>query len=271
MKTFESIRVGDKAELTHTILQEDVEKFVELTGDDNKLHIDEDFAGTTPMKKPVVHGMLGASFISTIIGTKLPGDGALWFSQNLEFLLPVRVGDEITVVAEVIAKNARQKTIELNTEIYNQKGQKVTGGVAKVKIVEVSAPTMGSEKIDATPVDENKVALVIGGTGGIGYATALQLAKDGFKIALHYHSNKKKAEVIQKEITSSGIVCRIYKADVSNELQVSEMVNSVARNFDTITTLVNCATIHISAEPFAGLKWARIQAHLDISLKSTFF
>ena len=62
---------------------------VELSGDDNKLHINEDYSSQTSFKKPVVHGMLGASFISTIIGTKLPGDGALWFSQSIEFSLPV--------------------------------------------------------------------------------------------------------------------------------------------------------------------------------------
>ncbi|HMG15966.1 MAG TPA: MaoC family dehydratase, partial [Saprospiraceae bacterium] len=87
MKKYSEINVGDKETLIHTITQNDIEKFVDLTGDDNKLHIDENYASKTQFKKPVVHGMLGASFISTIIGTKLPGDGALWFSQSLEFLL----------------------------------------------------------------------------------------------------------------------------------------------------------------------------------------
>ena len=104
MKKFESINIGDKAELTHKITKSDVEKFVDLTGDDNKIHVDKEYASKTTFKKPVAHGMLGASFISTIIGTKLPGDGALWFAQNIEFLQPVRIGDEITVKAEVIKK-----------------------------------------------------------------------------------------------------------------------------------------------------------------------
>lgn len=101
MSRYESVKVGDKAEITHTITVGDIEKFVDLTGDDNKLHIDEEYAKKTQFKKPIAHGMLGASFISTIIGTKLPGDGALWFSQSLDFLLPVRVGDKIVVAAEI--------------------------------------------------------------------------------------------------------------------------------------------------------------------------
>ena len=136
MNKYSSISIGDKAELTHTICQSDIDQFVELTGDDNKLHVDEQFVSTTSFKKPVAHGMLGASFISTLIGTKLPGDGALWFSQSLEFILPVRVGDTIKIVAEVLKKIDRSKTIELKTDIFNQNKQKVTAGLAKVKIIQ---------------------------------------------------------------------------------------------------------------------------------------
>ena len=85
MLSYEEIKLGDSAKIKHKITQSDIEKFVDLTGDDNKLHVNEEYASTTSLKKPVAHGMLGASFISTIIGTKLPGDGALWYSQNLEF------------------------------------------------------------------------------------------------------------------------------------------------------------------------------------------
>ena len=80
--------------------------------------------------------MLSASFISTIIGTKLPGDGALWFSQSLEFLLPVRINDDLTIIAEVINKFDRLNSIELKTEIFNQDQQKVISGKAQVKITE---------------------------------------------------------------------------------------------------------------------------------------
>ena len=115
MSDITKFRVGDTAEIKHSVTEEDVGQFVRLTGDDNKLHVDKAYAARTAMKQPVVHGMLGASFISTVIGTKLPGDGALWFAQSLEFLLPVRVGDEITVRAEVIAVQERQQILELRT------------------------------------------------------------------------------------------------------------------------------------------------------------
>lgn len=74
-------------QLVKVITEADIRKFVEMTGDDNPLHVDRKFAEET-FKDIVVHGMLGASFISTVIGTKLPGPGALWVAQSLEFLLP---------------------------------------------------------------------------------------------------------------------------------------------------------------------------------------
>ena len=101
---FEEIEIGQKAEITHRITLDDLQSFVKITGDDNQLHVNEEFASRTSFKKPVVHGMLGASFISTIIGTRIPGDGALWYEQHLEFLMPVRVGDEISIRAEVVKK-----------------------------------------------------------------------------------------------------------------------------------------------------------------------
>ena len=101
---YEDIYIGQKEVLRHKVTQADIDKFVDLSGDDNKLHVDKDFAAKTSFRKPVVHGMIGASFISTMIGTRIPGDGALWFSQTLEFLLPVRIGDEISVIAEVTKK-----------------------------------------------------------------------------------------------------------------------------------------------------------------------
>ena len=179
---YEEIKLGDKQSLVHTISQGDLVKFVELTGDDNKLHVDGAFAGRTHYKKPVVHGMLGASFISTVIGTRLPGDGALWFSQTLEFLLPVRIGDELTIQAEVIKKYDKENIIELKTDIYNQNRQVVTKGVAKVKVIDEEPSAKASQAEDASA----KVALIIGGTGGLGRAACLQLSRDGFDVAIHY-------------------------------------------------------------------------------------
>lgn len=266
MNKFDTINIGDKAEIIHKITAEDVSKFVDLTGDDNKLHIDEKYASKTSFKIPVVHGMLGASFISTIIGTKLPGDGALWYSQSIEFLLPVRVGDVITIKAEVIKKIDRTQTIELSTDIFNQHHQKVTAGFSKVKVVEMIEPIAMVEE----EVCKNKVALIIGGTGGIGKAACIQLAQDGFDIAVHYHRNKALAEEIKNEIIKIGKKAIIVNANVIDALQVDEMIKLVIRKLDTITVVANCSTSNLPNIKFNDLEWQKIQEQLDINIKGAF-
>jgi 3-oxoacyl-[acyl-carrier protein] reductase len=202
MKKFNSIKVGQKAELTHTITKSDISQFVQLTGDDNRLHLDEEFSSKTEMRKPVAHGMISASFISTIIGTKIPGDGALWYSQSIEFLAPVRIGDTIHVVSVVTNKIERTNSIELQTEIYNQNKVKVLTGISKVKVIELIEDTKGDELVE---VNRPKVALIIGASGGIGYATSLKLAKSGFRMAVHYNSNREKINNLLSKLHNDNV------------------------------------------------------------------
>ena len=265
MKNYNSINIGDTAELKHTITQNDIKKFVDLTGDDNKLHVDEEYASTTSFKKPVAHGMLGASFISTLIGTKLPGDGALWYAQNLEFLHPIRIGDELRITAEVIKKINRTKTVELQTDIYNQNKQKVTTGTAKVKLVERTLKKKKEEKIIT-----RKTALIVGGTGGIGSAVCTQLAEDGFDLAIHYFKNKAKADQLKKQIENIGRKTVIVTGNIVTASDVQDMKENSTRTIGDISVVVNCSTIPVTNIKFADLEWEDMQAHYDANIKGSF-
>lgn len=263
---FDDIKVGTTAELLHLLTADDVKRFVDLTGDDNRLHTDADFSAKTSFKKPVAHGMLGASFISTIIGTKLPGDGALWFTQNLEFLLPVRVGDELTIRAEVIKKDERSRVIELKTDITNQYRQKVTQGVAKVKIIEQEPEPIaeiGKQRPD-------KVALVVGGSGGIGSAVCLALAADGFDVAVHYFRNADSARALAEKIQEQGHKAFVCSSDITDQLQVNDMVEGIVRRLGSISVLVNCSTTKIAAIKFNELRWRDFEVHLNNQIQGAF-
>jgi len=266
MEYFE-IKIGDKAEVIHTITESDISKFVDLTGDNNKLHVNRDFASKTEFKKPVVHGMLGASFISTLIGTKLPGDGALWFSQTLEFLKPVRIGDTISVLSEVVSKNDKAKVIELKTEIYNQNKQIVTTGISKVKVVEIK-----TDKGDnITIIEREKVALILGATGGVGKATAIKLAEDGFNLILHYNSDKNRAFELAEDIKKLGRKVTIIKADLLINQEVKSLIDKLNRDFTNLLAFVNCSTVKIPNIKFKDLTWDEMQKHIDINIKCNFF
>jgi 3-oxoacyl-[acyl-carrier protein] reductase len=268
MANYNSIHIGDKAVITHTITEDDIKQFVSLTGDDNKMHVDKEFAEKTSYKKPVVHGMLSAAFISTIIGTKIPGDGALWYSQSLEFLLPVRMGDTITVKAEVIAKIERLNAIELSTDIFNQNQQKVISGKAKVKIVEeiveVSSPKTNINNI-------RKVALVIGATGGIGSETCKRLAEIGYDVAIHYNTNKEKASLVESDVISFGRDAFVVKGNIIDQNDVENLVHLTVRRLGQISLLVNCATIKIPSIKLENLEWTDLQKQFEINIRSNFY
>jgi len=263
MTRYSKINVGDTATITHTITSDDIKKFVDLSGDDNRLHIDNEFARKTSFKKPVAHGMIGASFISTIIGTKIPGDGALWYAQNLEFLLPIRIGDKLKIIATVLKKIDRQNSIELQTDIYNQHKQKVTSGVAKVKIIEDEIASNDQE------VTDEKTILIIGSTGGIGTQTARTLASEGYNLILHYHSNKAQANKLKKELealTDKRII--VVKADILKDSDVNDMVSELSRYFKKISGFVNASTLHFGNIKLENMEWSDISSQIDINIRS---
>ena len=137
-KTFEQIQTGDRVSLRRRLDEEDVEAFARLTGDRNPLHLDRLFAAEAGFERPVVHGMLVAGFVSTLVGMHLPGPGALWAEQRFRWKRPVFVGDEVTVEVEVTHKSKGARTLQLAVQAFNQKGELVlegAGTAASVKAV----------------------------------------------------------------------------------------------------------------------------------------
>src|ERR1700740_3804138 len=98
---FEDLSVGMTERLSKTVASSDVVGFAEISGDRNPIHLSEHFAAKTPFGGRIAHGLYTASLISAVIGTRLPGPGAIYMSQTLKFLAPVRIGDAVEASAEV--------------------------------------------------------------------------------------------------------------------------------------------------------------------------
>ncbi|MFC1814777.1 glucose 1-dehydrogenase [Thermodesulfobacteriota bacterium] len=262
---FEEINVGDEAEIFHKITSNDVETFVKLTGDDNPLHTDDSYAAQTNLKKRVVHGMLTASFISTLIGTKLPGKGALWYEQQTRFLAPVRIGEKIRVWAKVKHKSRAQRILVLETVVFGESDRRVVEGEAKVKIIQ-------SEKIKMEiMLSKDKGGVIISGSSrGIGSAIAKGLANSGHPVLINYLNNEEGARQIAKEIASNGGKAVVFKADVSDAEAVDAMVDGAINAFDSLGGIVNNASAPIEHFDFMELSWDEFQKHIDIQLKGAF-
>ena len=131
---FEALQPGDRAVLRRRFTEEDVAAFAALSGDTNPLHMDDGFAGRTRFGRRVVHGMLVASLVSTLIGMQLPGPGALWMQQSFRWRHPVFLGDTVEIAIEVTQKSPGARVIKLKLTAANQDGKLVMEGEGAVHV-----------------------------------------------------------------------------------------------------------------------------------------
>lgn len=263
---FQQIKIGDEAEIVHTITVADVDSFVKLTGDDNPLHVDDAYAARTTFRKRVVHGMLTASFISAMIGTKLPGRGSVWYEQHTRFLAPVRIGERIRVWARVKHKNNSQRIIVLKIAVFGEGNRRVIEGEAKVRVLKLE------EKKEMSSSEKKKGAVIVtGASGGIGSATARALAHEGYPIIVNYMDRQDKAESVTDQIIAEKGKAIPCKADVTDENAVQKMVDLALKEFQTLSGVVNNASALIDAKDFLSLSWDDVQTHVDIQIKGALF
>lgn len=115
---FEDMAVGMTASFAKTVTDADLVLFVGVSGDTNPVHLDEDYAEGTQFKGRVAHGALTASFISTALGTQLPGPGSIYVAQTLKFKAPVHVGDTVTAFVEVTSLIPEKKLVIFRTQCF---------------------------------------------------------------------------------------------------------------------------------------------------------
>ena len=156
-RTLAEIAIGDTASIERTLTHEDIQLFAVLSGDLNRQHLDTDPAAASHFPGVIAHGMWGGALISAVLGTRLPGPGTVYLGQTLAFLLPVRVGDTLTIRVTVTARDLATKRVRLDCACVNQSGETVITGEA-----EVLAPT---ERIERARTTLPEVHLNAGGDG----------------------------------------------------------------------------------------------------------
>ncbi len=150
--TFNEIEIGDNAEYTRLITNQEVEAFAAISGDHNPIHLDPEYAASTAFGECIAHGMLTGALISAAIAMQLPGPGSVYLNQSIQFRAPVFLGDTLTVTLTVTEKHAKRPWITLQCEVTNQEGKAVARGEAQV-----AAPT---EKETVTVVPPPAIQLL---------------------------------------------------------------------------------------------------------------
>ena len=131
----DDFEVGQHVTLTKTFTEDDLRRFIEITGDVNPLHVDDEFAARTPFGRRVLHGMLTASIFSTMVGMLLPGTGAIYRSQTLTFLLPVHLDETVTAHFVVRSIDRAKHRLEIDAWIENEAREHVIEGTCEAGLL----------------------------------------------------------------------------------------------------------------------------------------
>ena len=143
---FEDLALGMSDGLSKTISSADVVGFAEITGDRNPIHLSEHFAARMPFGTRIAHGLYTAGLISAVLGTRLPGPGAIYISQNLQFRAPVRIGDTVDVTVEVAELVPERHRARLRC-VCAVAGEVVLEGEALVKVPSRAEPTASRREL----------------------------------------------------------------------------------------------------------------------------
>lgn len=129
------LHVGDKASSQIKITEEYIKKFVKLSGDDNPIHVDHEYAANTVFKKCIGHGLIGLSEISKIIGTVLPGPGSVFISENISYLNPIYIDDVVTTEVKISEIKLEKEIIKMKACSYNQNNIGIISGELVIKML----------------------------------------------------------------------------------------------------------------------------------------
>lgn len=261
---FEDLFEGLQKTLQHKLTDADLNTFACLTGDFNPVHMDAEYAKKLSLGRPVVHGMLTSSFISTMIGMHLPGPGALWMRQTLNFNSPAYIDDVITITATVKQKSVATRTILLDIRVENQKSVLLVSGEAQVKIL-----TPPKLKVGET-MNTQKVALVLGGSSGIGAAVVTKLVQDGHRVAFTYSTSETESMELARSIDPEGKRVFSYRISLENHSEIPNLIEEVEKKLGSITDIVHCAAPNPKPTNFLELDWKEFDKQFQVQIGGIF-
>ena len=262
-RDFTSFAVGQSASLERVIAADDVAAFAQLTGDDNPVHVDDEYATQMGLGGRVVHGMLTAGFISAVIGTALPGPGALWLSERFTFRAPARIGDRVRATVTIRRVSPSTRVLVLDVEVRNQRDTVILDGEAHVHVLNPANDSSQTEQ----PVHS---VVVTGSARGIGAAIAKRLASAGAHVVINYRSEEARARQVQQEIAHAGGEARLFRADVSDPEQAAALIAHAIDAHGRLDALVNNAGGGPEPQPLAEMSWEDVDRHLASHLRGAF-
>lgn len=256
-------KTGDSAHLDVAVTADLLERFADYSGDRNPMHFDDAYARARGLDGRVAHGVSYAAFVSTLIGEHLPGPGALWLSQSIRFLAPVRIGETVRLTATVASVSRTARTVDLDLSGAVLGGGDVMAGSATVMMPAASGASADAPAAAAARRDGDPVAYIFGGTGALGSAIAQKLAGQGWRIALFGRRAGAAAEA------ASGIDggrARGFGCDLSDPSGVSSATASAKEALGTPAALIHAASAPLGRSGVLETDAASFDAHMAVQL-----
>ena len=234
--------------------------FADLSGDRNPIHLDPEEARAYGYPRQVAHGAILVAMLSKMIGTEVPGPGAVWMSQSLDWVAPVLAGDEVELAVTVSQVSTGAGILILQVKATKQDGQTVLQGEGKVKVSEkLTGQTSSIPK-------EGRAALVTGGSRGIGAEIARRLGAEGFSVAINYRSSGQEAERVADEIRASGGVARTFGADLGDPAGTARMIQEVVGAYGRLDAVVHGASPSLRRAKSTELRYEDAESYLRVYL-----
>lgn len=257
------IRVGMSASCELVASEALVDQFALWSGDVNPLHVDASVAKAHGFPRRVAHGMVALSAISRLIGTELPGAGALWVQQDLQFLQPVYLGDRLRARVTVEQVSLATETVVLRTEVVNlATDAPVLSGQAKVRV-------MKQNTVEKRSPVEDRVAIVSGSSRGLGQAIAQALADAGHRLVVHCHRERDAATAFVEQLRAKGGKAILCQADLSGDA-VDRLFQEAYDAFGRVDIIVNNASPMITRKPAFEHQWHEFDAYWNLYVRSAF-
>ncbi len=249
--------VGKNYTISFNVDKNLIEGFSNFSQDFNPIHTNIDAARRFGYPKPVAHGAILLSKISYLIGMKIPGAGAIWLSQKIEWSHPVFLDDHIKINVKVKSFSVATRILELYTTAFNQNGKEVMNGQAKVKV--------GTELTKKFLQQKPKKALLTGGSGAIGSAICERLAKSGYDLFVIHRKENKNTSVIKKKIEKYNVKCKLVELDLNDPMNKwNEKIN----NIGPIDVFVHCASSDLNLSKVENVNVKELRKQMRVSCES---
>lgn len=260
IKSFEDFEIGAEETISINISSKLVDDYVSLTGDENPLHVSDEFSKQTEFGRKVVHGMLGVSFLSTLIGTKLPGPGALWLSQEINFVSPVFIDDILVVASTVEKKNVRNETLTLSVKCEKSDGVLVFDGSAVVKILKTE-----SNSHEIKTAREKGLVLVLGGSGAIGSQIVEDLIVNDWPVIATYRNYNDRISALEQMSKTAHAKLELVKFDIEFD-SVSSLIDIAFSSRFPVHGLVYTLAPPITPQEISGIGIEVLMRHIQFGL-----